>query len=39
MVVSSIEEVATLTVARLKEELGARSLPKEGVKVCLPTFL
>lgn len=33
MVVASVDEVSGLTVARLKEELAARGLPKEGVKV------
>lgn len=33
MVVASVDEVSGLTVARLKEELAARGLSKEGVKV------
>ncbi|CAM9108751.1 unnamed protein product, partial [Sphacelaria rigidula] len=35
MVVASVDEVSGLTVARLKEELAARGLSKEGVKAVL----
>ena len=38
MVVASVDEVSGLTVARLKEELAARGLSKEGVKVHSSVF-